>query len=149
MICTAGCAAIGATVEFWIGPVFGHGFSAAFGPTLLLLLSAVASVPGLMAATGIAAWGRPGLRSIGYLAALLVNASVFIVLVPRFGVWGACWASVATAVVLTIYMLCAATRVMSIPIKALLIVRAADCRLVWSELRKALRALPVPRVGNK
>jgi O-antigen/teichoic acid export membrane protein len=133
-----GCVVLGGTVPLWIKPMFGDQFGAATGPTLMLLLSAVICVPGLMAATGVAAWGRPGLRSIGLGITLVTNLVVFVSLVPRFGVIGGCVTSIASNVVMTTYMVVAASRVIGRPVTSFLLPRASDFALAWREGRHLL-----------
>lgn len=133
LVSALGCIVLGVTVPWWITPLFGPEFRGAVVPTLMLLFSAVLCVPGLMAATGIGAWGRPGLRSLGLAITLVINLAVFVLLVPRFGVLGACWTSIASNVVMTAYMTLVAARVMGLPAGDFLLVRADDVRRAWRE----------------
>jgi len=130
-----GCLLFGATVPFWIRPLFGAEFGPATLPTLLLLLSAVICIPGLMAATGIAAWGRPGRRSVGLVITLVVNVVVFVVLVPPLGVIGGCLTSIASNVVMTTYMVLVAARVLGQPVSEFLVPRSSDLVLAGREVR--------------
>jgi O-antigen/teichoic acid export membrane protein len=129
----AGCAVLGSTLPLWIRPLFGEEFGAAIVPTLLLLLSALICIPGLMAGSGIAAWGRPGRRSVGLGITLVSNVAVFVVLVPAFGVIGACWTSIISNVIMTSFMVVGASRLMSEPVSSFLRVRASDVTLAWRE----------------
>lgn len=122
----AGCAVLGGTLPWWIGPLFGREFAAATVPTIMLMVSALICIPGLMAATGIAAWGRPGLRSLGLGITVVANVAMFVVLVPLWGVYGACWTSILTNVFLTSYMVVVASRVMKVPPRDFVLVRAHD-----------------------
>lgn len=122
----AGCSLMGVLVPFFIGPLFGFEFVDATLPTLILLFSAVISVPGLMCASGLSAWGRPGLRSLGLLVALVTNVLVFVLLVPRVGAIGAAWASVASNAAMTTIMLIAASRLMNVNPRDALILRRSD-----------------------
>jgi O-antigen/teichoic acid export membrane protein len=133
LVSAAGCAVIGATAPWWIAPLFGHEFDAAVVPTLMLLASAVLCVPSLMAATGLGAWGRPGLRSLGLAVTLVVNLVAFVLLVPQFGVIGACWTSILSNVVMTSYMTVVASRVMAVPLRDFLLVRSTDMVRAWQE----------------
>jgi O-antigen/teichoic acid export membrane protein len=130
-----GCLLFGATVPFWIRPLFGAEFGPATVPTLLLLVSAVICIPGLMAATGIAAWGHPGRRSVGLVITLVVNVVVFILLVPPLGVIGGCLASIATNIVMTTYMVVVAARVLEEPVARFLVPRSSDLALAGHEVR--------------
>ncbi|GAB3196474.1 hypothetical protein GCM10027261_19270 [Geodermatophilus arenarius] len=144
-----GCAALGVTLPLWIGPLFGEAFTAATVPTLMLLLSAVLCIPGLLAASGVAAWGRPGLRSLGLGITLVVNTVAFLVLVPLFGVYGACWTSLLNNVVLTTFMVIAASRVMGVPIGDFIAVRRGDLQRVCAEFLRLLRRLVPGRLRRE
>ena len=147
-----GCAILGGSVPFWIKPLFGEEFGAATAPTLMLLLSAVICIPGVMAATGVTAWGRPGLRSIGLSVTLVTNVIVFVILVPELGVIGGCVTSIVSNVVMTTFMVVAASRVMDQPVSSFLLPRASDVALAWREGRhvvsKSLSRLPISRADR-
>jgi O-antigen/teichoic acid export membrane protein len=147
-----GCAVLGATLPAWIRPLFGDEFGAAIVPTLMLLLSALICIPGLMAASGIAAWGRPGRRSLGLGVTLVSNIAVFVILVPAFGVIGACWTSIISNVILTSFMVVVASRLMNEPVQSFFRVRASDVKLAWREgtqlVRRGLGRVFVGK-GNK
>jgi O-antigen/teichoic acid export membrane protein len=128
-----GCALLGGSLPLWITPLFGEEFGAAIVPTLMLLLAALICIPGLMAASGIAAWGRPGRRSIGLGVTLVINIGVFVILVPAFGVMGACWTSIASNVVLTSFMVVVASRLLNEPVHSFFLVRVSDVKLAWRE----------------
>ncbi|MGH3751274.1 MAG: oligosaccharide flippase family protein [Pseudonocardiaceae bacterium] len=136
-----GCAVLGGTLPWWIGPLFGAEFGAATVPTLMLMVSAMICIPGLMATAGISAWGRPGLRSIGLGVTLVANVSVFVLLVPPFGVIGACWTSIVSNVVLTGFMVVVASRVMGVPAHDFLLVRRSDLALASREVARLLRRI--------
>ena len=141
LVTVAGCVLLGGTLPFWIGPLFGDEFQAATVPTLMLMLSAIVCIPGLMAAVGLSAWGRPGLRSFGLAITLAVNLVVLLVLVPSLGAIGACWASIASNVVMSSYMIVTAGRVMGVRRRDFVVVRAADVGLAWREGLRLLSEL--------
>lgn len=136
-----GCLVLGGSLPFWIRSLFGQEFGGALVPTLMLLVSALICIPGLMAAAGISAWGRPGLRSIGLGVAIVANVSAFILLVPAFGVIGACWTSIVSNVVLTGYMTTVASRVMGVPINDFLLVRCSDAVQFGNEMTRMARSI--------
>ena len=143
-----GCAVLGGTLPLWIAPLFGEQFRAATLPTVMLMASAVLCIPGIMAAAGLAAWGHPGLRSIGLAITLVVNLTCFVVLVPSFGVSGACWASIIGNVMLTGYMLIACKRVMGVPASDLVLVRRSDVLRAWSEVQRVWNRIG-RRIGRR
>ncbi|MFC5141979.1 lipopolysaccharide biosynthesis protein [Actinomycetospora rhizophila] len=141
LVTMAGCVVLGGTLPFWIGRLFGDEFQAATVPTLMLMLSAIVCIPGLMAAVGLSAWGRPGLRSSGLTITLAVNLVVLLVLVPALGAIGACWASIASNVVMSSYMIVTAGRVMNVRRRDFVVVRPSDVGLAWREGRRLLSEL--------
>jgi O-antigen/teichoic acid export membrane protein len=147
-----GCAVLGGTLPFWIKPLFGAEFGAATVPTLMLLVAALICIPGLMAATGVAAWGRPGRRSIGLCITLVTNIVVFVLLVPRLGVIGGCLTSIVSNLVLTTFMVIVASRVIKEPVSSFLLPRPSDVALAWREGRnlfaQALSRLPMSRADR-
>jgi O-antigen/teichoic acid export membrane protein len=136
-----GCAVLGGTLPWWIGPVFGAEFGAATVPTQMLMVSAMICIPGLMAAAGISAWGRPGLRSMGLGITLVANVSVFVLLVPPLGVIGACWTSILSNVVMTGFMVVVASRVMGVPVHDFLLVQRSDVALASREVARLVRRM--------
>lgn len=144
-----GCLVLGGTLPLWIRLLFGEEFGAAVVPTLMLLVSALICIPGLMAASGIAAWGRPGLRSIGLGMTLVANIGAFVLLVPAFGVIGACWTSLISNVVLTSFMVVVASRLMKEPVPSFWFVRPSDVALAWREgtqlVQRGVGLIPVGR----
>lgn len=134
----AGSLSMAAVLPFAIVPLFGREFSDALLPCLLLLANAVISIPGLMAASGLAAWGRPGMRSIGLALTLVVNVTAFVLLVPRFGVMGACLAGLASGLVMSAFMTRFAGRTMHVSAGAFWLVRPADLRSLGSEIARQL-----------
>jgi O-antigen/teichoic acid export membrane protein len=141
-----GCAILGGTLPFWIGALFGPEFRPATLPTIMLLVSAVLCIPGLMAATGLSAWDRPGLRSTGLVITLVVNVGAFVVLVPLWGVYGACWTSILSNVVMTGWMVGMASRVLKVRPWELIGVSWRDFALLRAEFTRILsRVLPRSR----
>ena len=98
-----GCLFVGGTALFWIAPLFG------------------------------AARKRPGLRSTGLGFTLALDLAAFVLLVPHFGVIGACWTAVLPNVVMTVVMVMAASRVMGLPMRDFLLPCRADVRRLWRE----------------
>ncbi|MFV0633110.1 lipopolysaccharide biosynthesis protein [Demequina sp.] len=140
----AGCLAMGLTLPWWIGPLFGEEFTAAIAPTLLLLGSAIILIPGLMATSGLAAWGRPGLRSASQVASLVVHLGAFLVLVPSHGAVGAGWAAIAGTVTMTAVAVVTASRVMDVRARDFLLPGGSDVARAWAEGR-GLAARLMPR----
>lgn len=138
-----GCLIIGGTLPWWIEWAFGAGFSAAVWATWILLLCAVINIPGFLAASGLGAWGRPGLRSVGLALTLAINLPLFVVLVPVWGALGAALAGLVSSAFSTVFMLASASRVMRVPLSAFWVPRASDVRrlvatsgLVLSRIRR-------------
>lgn len=131
-----GCVIMGASLPFWIEILFGAEFRGAIVPTIMLLGSAVLCIPGLMASTGLSAWGRPGLRSLGLAITLVVNVAALMVFVPLWGVYGACWASILANVVLTSFNVSVASKVMGVPKRDFMLIRPSDAVRGWNEITR-------------
>ena len=128
-----GCAVLALSTHIWLPALFGSPFDDAVLPTQILFGVAALYIPGPLAGAGLAAFGRPGLRSFGFGLAVVVNLAGFILLVPRFGILGACWAGVLSAAVGSVFVVVAASRVLDVPVRAFVVPRAEDAALVWRE----------------
>jgi O-antigen/teichoic acid export membrane protein len=136
---------LGATLPIWIGTVFGHSFAAAVMPTWILMLASVINIPGFLAAAGLGAWGRPGLRSIGLAMTLVVNLGMFVALVPSYGALGGAMAGLCSAIASTTYMVSAAARVLRARSSAFLVPTRDDLIRLWVEGMAMLRRLKLHR----
>jgi O-antigen/teichoic acid export membrane protein len=145
-----GCLLLAATVPLWLSALFGSEFQPAVIPTVLMLVASVIAIPGLIASAGLASSGRPGLRSTGYVVALVLNASAFLALVPLYGVYGACWASIVTNVALSTFMVTSCVRAMSIPAREFIVPTRSDVVMLYEQavaaVRKGSKALSVRSV---
>lgn len=138
-----GCVVLAATLPLWLRALFGSAFEGALIPTMLLLVASVIAIPGFILSAGLASSGRPGLRSTGYVLALVVNLATFVLLVPHYGVYGACWAGIATNVVLSAFMVRACVRVMSLPARDFVVPTMSDVVMLHQQLvATAKRAIP-------
>jgi O-antigen/teichoic acid export membrane protein len=129
-----GCLLLAASVPLWLDPLFGSAFEPAVIPTILMLAASVIAIPGSIASAGLASSGRPGLRSTGYVLALGVNVSTFVLLVPTYGVYGACWAGILTNLVLSGFMIGACVRVMSLPARDFIAPTRSDVVMLYRQL---------------
>ena len=127
----AGCLVVAVTLPLWIGSVFGDAYRAAIWPTVLLLAGSVIVIPATSAGTALNAWGRPELRSIGLLITLAVNLVLLFVLVPRFGVLGACYASIVGSVVFAALLLGFASRVTGLTVRTFVFPRGSDIATLY------------------
>ena len=149
MLGALGCTAIAVTLPLWIEPLFGTEFAGALVPTLILLVSALICIPGLMAAAGLSSSGRPELRSIGLIAALVVNVGILVATVPALGVYGACLASIAGNVVLTGIMVFAASRVLSVRASSFVLPRRSDLAMLVGEIHRLAARRPRRRSADR
>lgn len=130
LVAFGGSALIGITLPLWIGVIFGTGFEAALVPTWLLLVCSVIAVPGLIAGAGLDSAGRPGLRSMALVLALVVNLAGILALVPPLGAVGAGLAGFASTLLSTVFALVAASRILKVPARVFLVPRGEDIRLL-------------------
>lgn len=91
--------AIGTTVAgsalWWLPALFGESFAPALPATIVLVGAVVVGNPGSLAGVGLAASGRPGLRSVSLAIAAAVNLACLILLAPALGALGAALATLA------------------------------------------------------
>jgi O-antigen/teichoic acid export membrane protein len=141
LVALVGCTLIGISLPFWIEPLFGPEFGAATVPGILLLVGALACIPGLSASTGLAAWNRPGLRSMGLAFTLVINVVVLVLLVPPLGATGAALTNIVSNLVMSTFMVLAARRVMKVPARKFFAIGRHDLSFAASEGLRALRRL--------
>ncbi|GAA1996971.1 flippase [Nakamurella flavida] len=77
------------SMPWWLPWLFGHEFAPAIPVAIVLIIAAVQGTPGSIAGAGLAARGRPGLRSISLVVACVINVGLLFVLVPDHGAMGA------------------------------------------------------------
>jgi O-antigen/teichoic acid export membrane protein len=138
-IAAVSCLVLGGSLPLWLGFIFGQEFTGAVLPTWILMISAMACVPGLMAAAGLSAWGRPGLNSIGMAATVTTNLVALVVLVPMLGAVGAACASLVANLVLTTYMTNVAGRVLGVRALDFVLVRPSDIARARTEIVRAIQ----------
>lgn len=133
-----GCGALAALVPFIMVPVFGAEYADATDVCLLLLLSAMLSIPGHLAASCVAAWGRPGLRSLGMTLSLVASLSAFFLFVPQLGAVGAGYASLIGTLVLDVVLVVATARLLGIQTRDFWLVQPSDVSRLWREVTAAM-----------
>lgn len=136
-----GSLVLGATLPFWIEIVFGPGFATAVVPTWILLLSACVAVPGLIAGAGLDSAGRPGLRSIALVVALVMNLGGLLLVVPALGAIGAAVAGLTSTLVSTAIMSVAAARIFDESVGGFVVLRRADLGMLRTALVPVIRRL--------
>ncbi|MEH3136732.1 MAG: oligosaccharide flippase family protein [Mycolicibacterium neoaurum] len=97
-----------ASLSPWLIPIlFGDAFATSAPIVAILLLSIVLGIPGSVAGAALSGRGRPGLRSLALLIAMVLYIAAMLVLVPPYGAVGAAFAMLAgtTAPYLCIFWL--------------------------------------------
>ena len=139
LIALAGSLVLGGSLPLWISRLFGEGFEEAIGPTWLLLASSVILVPGLIAGAGLASAGRPGLRSMALVVALVTNLVGLVVLVPPLGALGAAAAALLGSAFSTAFGVVMVSKLVSMPAVAFLLPRRSDVDVLSAEGMRAVR----------
>lgn len=134
LVGSVGAAVIGAALPMCLAPLFGAGFEGALVPSLLLLVAGVLGLPGLIAAAGLGAWERPGLRSTVVVVGLSVNTTALLVLVPPHGATGAAVAGILSATTSSLVGVAAAARVTGSGAAAFVVPRRSDLARIRSEV---------------
>ncbi|MCC8907987.1 oligosaccharide flippase family protein [Curtobacterium sp. GD1] len=122
----ATCGITAALLPWFVPTFFGTDFTATIPVTLLLLAGCALSVPGSLAGVGLAADGRPGLRSTSLLAAAACNLVLLIALAPEHGAMGAALATVGGTIVSNGMNLLFARRTLGLSVGELTLIRRAD-----------------------
>lgn len=139
LIGAIGCLVLGGTLPLWIDLAFGAGFRDAMLPTWILMLSTIVSIPSFLAAAGLAAWGRPGLRSAAVGITLAVNIPLFVLLAPTLGATGGALAMLISGAAGTVFTIAAASRVLGLPSRRFLAVTRTDLQRGVDEAALLLR----------
>ena len=135
LLALLGCTVLAVSAPWWIPPLFGAEFADAVVPTQLLFIAALLYIPGPMAGAGLAAAGRPGLRSAVFAISVSANITGFVLIVPHFGITGACLVGIGSAAVQSLLMVLAASRVLGIPARRFVVPGRDDVALIWDEGR--------------
>jgi len=94
--------ALGTSMLWWLPLLFGKEFSASLPVAAILLLAAVISTPGSIAGAGLSARGKPGLRSVALVIVCVLNVSLLVLLLPRWGAMGAAFATLVSLSAMTL-----------------------------------------------
>jgi O-antigen/teichoic acid export membrane protein len=117
-------------------------------PAFLVLLPGVISLSVAKVATSyVSGRGRPGLVSMGTLAALVLNVVLNLFFIPAFGIVGAALASLFSYTFQAVVALHFASRLSGQPILSLFVPGRADVALVVETSKRLVGQLPFPRRG--
>lgn len=94
--------ALGTSMLWWLPLLFGKEFSASLPVAAILLLAVVISTPGSIAGAGLSARGKPGLRSVALVIVCVLNISLLVLLLPRWGAMGAAFATLISLSAMTL-----------------------------------------------
>ncbi|MCU1526548.1 MAG: teichoic acid transporter [Frondihabitans sp.] len=125
---------------WWIPPVFGADFAGAVPLAAVILVAAAVNNPGSVAGAGLAARGRPGLRSLSLAVAGAVNLALVFALVPSFGAMGAAVATLAGGFVSSNLNIVLLWRACHVDPRAFYGVRRDDISLVRGFVTRAAKA---------
>jgi len=93
LVTALGAAVLGFLSRWIVGLLYSEAFHPAVQPFQILLFGIVALSAGRVLANDIAGRGRPMLNTYVIAVALIVNIALNVVLIPRYEVTGAAWAS--------------------------------------------------------
>jgi O-antigen/teichoic acid export membrane protein len=119
--------------------VFGSEFRGSLPPLLVLLPGVVALSTVITLAAYLAGIGRPQLNLLVAVAALVVTVTLDLVLIPRYGIVGAAWASTLSYVTTTILTARIFVKLSGASAVSLFWPTAEDVALVSSAVRKRIR----------
>lgn len=126
--------------SIWLLPIlFGYEFAESVVILELLLIGTVLGNPGSVAGVGLTARGRPGLRSWSLGVAFIVNVTLTIILVPKFGALGAAVATLIGSVVAGGLNIVWLRVFFHIPAREFLHIRAGDAEYLLKMAKNILR----------
>lgn len=136
------CAALAAVLPFAVPALFGIDFSDAVPVAAVLLIGIAGSTPGSIAGVGLAAAGRPGLRSLSLGGAAVSSVVTLLVLAPGSGAMGAAFATVVGNAVSSLGNLVALRWTTDVPIRSLFGLRRGDLVSVRISTTRTRRKAP-------
>lgn len=123
-----------------IPTIFGDQFEGAVVVTALLLLAVTVGTPGSLAGAGLAAIGRPGMRSLSLAIAAVTAIAALVILAPRWGAAGAAYATLIGNLVSSNICIAIWCRLTGTPFLHFYTIRATD---VLSLFRTVIRLVPL------
>lgn len=139
LVCLLGGLGLAAVSPWLIPLLFGREFVGSVVPAAVLLASAVVAATGGVVGAGLAARGRPGLRSLVLTASCVANLILLLILVPGMGALGAALAMLGGSAVSTFVSVFMLVRVFEARPVAFLGMRRSDMNLLWSTARGLIR----------
>jgi len=127
-----------AATPFLIPLLFGSEFAGAVPMAVVLLGASMFSGLNMFLGGSISALGRPGAQSAAQVASLVV-AVLGIALIAPFGGMGAAWASLASYLTATVFMLVLFRRLTGHRIREVVVPRRADVAFLSSSALRLLR----------
>jgi O-antigen/teichoic acid export membrane protein len=140
--------ALGTSMLWWLPLLFGKDFSGALPVAAVLLLAVVISTPGSIAGAGLSARGKPGQRSVVLVIVCVLNLSLLVLLLPRWGAMGAAWATLLSLSTMTVLKQLLLRRHFGIRLRDFYGVRRSDVAILRryaQRVRAALARRVLPR----
>ncbi len=145
LVSGAAALALGTSMLWWLPLLFGKEFSASLPVAAILLLAVVISTPGSIAGAGLSARGKPGLRSVVLVIVCVLNISLLVLLLPRWGAMGAAWATLISLSTMTVLKQLFLRRHFGVPLRDFYGLRRSDVAILHRYAQR-MRAVLVRRV---
>lgn len=124
----------------WLVPwAFGSDFADAVPVALVLLAATCVASASTIAGAALIARGRPGIRSLAFVAGCVVNVLVLLSTVPLLGVMGAAVGTLAGVVVIAVVNAVALHRLLHVDTRRFVGLRSGDVRAAVGVFRRRLR----------
>lgn len=141
LVCGVAALALGTSMLWWLPLLFGKEFSASLPVAAILLLAVVISTPGSIAGTGLSARGKPGLRSVALVIVCVLNISLLVLLLPRWGAMGAAWATLISLSTMTVLKQLFLRRLFGVPLRDFYGLRRSDVAILRRYAQRARTAV--------
>ena len=132
-------AALLAVGQFVIWILYGGEFADAYAPLVLLLPGVIMLGLSLVCETYLRGTGRPGISSVVAALSFATNLMLNLVLIPRYGIAGAAFASSVSYSLRTAMLMVVVLRMTELRVVDLLVPRASDLRALRARGTELLR----------
>jgi len=136
---------LGAIFGIWFLGIFGDEFVGGYGPLLILLAGTVFLGVQAMLRVELFRRGLPVFVVVYSTVGLIVKVIGNVILVPKYGMYGAAWSSLATHFLFMVLPLWYCVKYYGYSVSGTLFMRDRDLKIFWNRL---MQAIGIPNSSN-
>lgn len=141
LLTSLGAIVVAAVAHWVVGLLYSQAFLPAVEPLRILLLGIVALSGARVLANDFAGRGRPMLNTYVVCAGLLLNLGMNVLLIPRYGISGAAWASSISYTLILVARVVLYCRLTGNPWTTVIFPQRGDWALYWKAALMLLQGL--------